>query len=194
MTSARYNLVEAGLISDARNVDFLSYLWFEPHEQATLHQIPNLRPCSGVQNKESFEFYATEHFRMSGVYWGLSALHLIGRADLLDREDVLDWVLRCQKPSGGFGGAEAHDAHMLYTLSAVQILALYDRLDLLDVPLVTSCEWGVRLGEGGSGTAVWRHRAPAKDSALSCNIAQMVLVAHNGHTTRYSPIIPAGFV
>ena len=31
-----------------------------------------------------------------------------------------------------FGGNTGHDAHLLYTLSAVQILALADQLDLLD--------------------------------------------------------------
>lgn len=33
---------------------------------------------------------------------------------------------------GGFGGNIDHDAHLLYTLSAVQILALLDKIDLLD--------------------------------------------------------------
>jgi len=41
--------------------------------------------------------------------------------------------------AGGFGGNVGHDPHMLYTLSAVQVLALFDKLDVLDVNKVSSC-------------------------------------------------------
>ena len=58
---------------------------------------------------------------MSGVYWGLTALHLLGRADALPADELVAWVLACQRPGGGFGGSERHDAHLLYTLSALQV-------------------------------------------------------------------------
>ena len=77
---------------------------------------------------------------MSGVYWGLTALHLLGALGAMEQEEVVAWLLRCQKPGGGFGGSERHDAHLLYTLSALQILALYDRLDLVDADAVARCE------------------------------------------------------
>jgi prenyltransferase beta subunit len=41
--------------------------------------------------------------------------------------------------AGGFGGNIGHDPHILYTLSAVQILALFDKLNVLDVDKVTNC-------------------------------------------------------
>lgn len=78
---------------------------------------------------------------MSGVYWGLTALHLLGRADALDGGDLVAWVLACQRPGGGFGGSERHDAHLLYTLSALQILALQGALDRVDADAVAACEW-----------------------------------------------------
>ena len=92
-----------------------------------------------AQNRESFEFYATEHFRMSGVYWGLTAMHLLGRLDDMDGGAILDWVLACAKADGGFGGSERHDSHLLYTLSAVQVLALYDALDRADTGRIAAC-------------------------------------------------------
>ena len=53
----------------------------------------------------------------------------------------LAWqVLRCQHSCGGFGGSERHDAHLLYTLSAIQVLALYDKLHLINADQVSSCE------------------------------------------------------
>jgi geranylgeranyl transferase type-2 subunit beta len=77
---------------------------------------------------------------VSGVYWGLSALHLLGQADRLDRTSIVAWVLSCQHEGGGFGGSERHDAHLLYTLSALQILALYDELHRVDADAVARCE------------------------------------------------------
>ena len=76
---------------------------------------------------------------MSGVYWGLTAMHLLGRLDDMDGSAILEWVLACAKPDGGFGGSERHDSHLLYTLSAVQILALYDALDRADTGRIAAC-------------------------------------------------------
>ncbi|KAJ2156562.1 Rab geranylgeranyltransferase [Coemansia sp. RSA 552] len=78
------------------------------------------------------EYWMTEHLRMSGIYWGLVALHLLGRADALDREAVIEYVLGCQNADGGFGGHTDHDSHLLYTMSAVQVLVMYDELDRID--------------------------------------------------------------
>ena len=74
----------------------------------------------------------TEHLRLNGVYWGLTALHLLGHPDVLPRDKTIDFVLACQNKDGGFGAAPAHDSHMLYTVSAVQILATLDALSELD--------------------------------------------------------------
>ena len=41
--------------------------------------------------------------------------------------------------AGGFGGNIGHDPHILYTLSAVQVLALFDKLNVLDIDKVTNC-------------------------------------------------------
>lgn len=41
--------------------------------------------------------------------------------------------------TGGFGGNIGHDPHLLYTLSAVQILALFDRISVLDIDKVSNC-------------------------------------------------------
>lgn len=74
----------------------------------------------------------TEHLRLNGVYWGLTALHLLGYPQALPRDETIKFVLSCQHGDGGFGAAPGHDAHMLYTVSAVQILVTIDALDELD--------------------------------------------------------------
>jgi geranylgeranyl transferase type-2 subunit beta len=82
--------------------------------------------------KDEYEYWLTEHLRLNGLYWGLTALHLLGRPDALKKEEVLDFVFSCLHDEGGFGAAPGHDAHMLYTVSAVQILATLDGFDELD--------------------------------------------------------------
>lgn len=77
---------------------------------------------------------------MNGLYWGLTALHLMGRPDALPRDETIEFVLSCQHDNGGFGAAPGHDAHLLYTVSAVQILATVHALDELE-----------RRGKGGEG-------------------------------------------
>lgn len=82
--------------------------------------------------KDEYDYWLTEHLRLNGVYWGLIALHLLGHPDALPRDETIDFVLSCQHESGGFGAAPGHDAHMLYTVSAVQILAMVDAFDVLE--------------------------------------------------------------
>jgi prenyltransferase beta subunit len=46
----------------------------------------------------------------------------------------------CLRALGGFGGHLYHDAHLLYTLSAIQILAIMNALDRLNVEKVVQCK------------------------------------------------------
>ena len=82
--------------------------------------------------RDELDYWLTEHLRLNGVYWGLVGLHLLGRPDALPRQETIDFVLSCQHESGGFGAAPGHDAHMLSTVSAVQILAMVDAFDELE--------------------------------------------------------------
>lgn len=82
--------------------------------------------------KDELDYWLTEHLRLNGVYWGLTALHLLKRPDALSRQETIDFVLSCQHESGGFGAAPGHDAHMLSTVSAVQILAMVAGFDELE--------------------------------------------------------------
>ncbi|KAI1913193.1 Rab geranylgeranyltransferase [Ophidiomyces ophidiicola] len=84
------------------------------------------------KRKDEYEYWLTEHLRLNGVYWGLTALHLLGHPEALPRDQTIDFVLSCQHENGGFGAAPGHDAHMLYTVSAVQILVTIDAVDELD--------------------------------------------------------------
>lgn len=56
---------------------------------------------------------------------------------------MIDFVLSCQHPSGGFGANVKYDPHILYTLSAVQILLIEDALDLIDKDKVAECKYSL---------------------------------------------------
>ena len=71
------------------------------------------------------EYCVTEFLRMSGVYWCLTAMDLVGQLERMNKDQVLAFVKECQKPSGGFSPAPEHDAHLLYTLSAIQVNVLH---------------------------------------------------------------------
>lgn len=59
------------------------------------------------------------------MYWGLTALSLMGQEESVPQEDVVAFVQDCfDETTGGFSPAKDHDPHMLYTLSAIQILAM----------------------------------------------------------------------
>lgn len=63
----------------------------------------------------------TEYLRMSGIYWGITAMDLMKELHRMDREEVVAFVKSCQHDCGGIGASLAHDPHLLYTLSAVQV-------------------------------------------------------------------------
>ena len=82
----------------------------------------------------ALEYALTEYMRVSGVYWGLTAMRLLGRdaAAELGGPALVELARGCQNADGGFGGARGHDSHVLYTLSALQVLALLGALDRCD--------------------------------------------------------------
>ena len=77
-----------------------------------------------TQDKTTLEYHLSEHLRVSGAYWGLTALdlmHALPREE--QRDKAIEFVMACyHKETGGFGGNVGHDPHLLYTLSAIQIL------------------------------------------------------------------------
>jgi geranylgeranyl transferase type-2 subunit beta len=54
-----------------------------------------LTPHESTQKRNDLAYYFTEHLRMNGIYWGLTALALMGHTDALPKDDLLEWVMSC---------------------------------------------------------------------------------------------------
>lgn len=63
----------------------------------------------------------TEFLRMSGVYWGLTSMFLMNKQDMMEKDEIIEFVKSCHHDNGGFGASQYHDPHLLYTLSAIQV-------------------------------------------------------------------------
>lgn len=69
-----------------------------------------------VQESSMMEF-----LRMSGMYWGLTALYLINNGKIPKEDEIFEYITSCENNCGGYSPAPGHDPHLLYTLSAVQV-------------------------------------------------------------------------
>ncbi|XP_035234156.1 geranylgeranyl transferase type-2 subunit beta-like [Stegodyphus dumicola] len=100
--------------------------------------------CSYGKKKDDYEYCITEYLRLSGIYWGLTALDLMGQVEKLDKESVLEFLKSCQHKCGGFSSSIGHDPHILYTLSALQVYYLLIYIWIL-IFLLLVFEKNVRL-------------------------------------------------
>ncbi|CAD6904282.1 unnamed protein product [Tilletia controversa] len=83
-----------------------------------------IKTLSTAQSSLSLTYHLTTHLRLNAVYWGLCATHLLRAPGTLGREELVGFVWECYVPGGGFAPFPRHDAHILPTLSALQVLAI----------------------------------------------------------------------
>lgn len=83
-----------------------------------------------LKKEDSFEFLQMAHLKTSAIYWSLTASVLLDSLDSIypanKRSEIIDYLRRVYNDKdGGFAGNEgAHDSHLLFTLSAIQIMVL----------------------------------------------------------------------
>lgn len=125
-------------------------LLFEKHEKY-LKQYSN--------DETGTEQILAEYIKMSGMYWGLNALYIMQTLDLdsIEVSKALIFVKTCQTAEGGFAAAPRHDAHILHTLSAVQILKILDRCnpEHLDIDRCVSYISSLQQNDGSFAGDKW---------------------------------------
>ena len=104
----------------SRHVSFISALFSRLPGAAASGSASEAAP-------ETLESAATAHLRLSGAYWGLAALSTLRAEGALSADAIASAVAACRHANGGYGGGPGHDAHLLHTLSALQLLALVER-------------------------------------------------------------------
>ncbi|XP_002740225.2 geranylgeranyl transferase type-2 subunit beta-like [Saccoglossus kowalevskii] len=109
----------------------------------------------GSKKDYKYEYAMTEYLRMSGIYWGLTAMDLLGKLHNMDKDKVVQFVKDCQHDCGGISASNGHDPHMLYTLSAVQILTLYNKVDAINVNKVVDYIKGLQQEDGSFTGDKW---------------------------------------
>lgn len=158
--------------SSSSTADNYALFYRERH----LHYIACL--ANKLDSRSSYEGAVTEHLRMSGVYWTYAALSLLvspsetskilgvhhstpsangPTGSTLQRPSIVDWVLQCYDSKvGGFGGNIGHDGHVLYTLSALQILIIahYD-LNKLEVDKIVTFVSSLQQDDGSFAGDEW---------------------------------------
>jgi len=123
--------------------------------------------------KNDYEYIMSSYLRMSGIYWGITAMSMMKRLDLMNREAIIEFVESCVHPCGGYSASVHHDPHILYTLSAVQILSTYDAIDRLDKEKVAKFIAGLQQPDGSFAGDKWGE----KDSRFSfCALATLCLL------------------
>ncbi|KAL0255546.1 hypothetical protein I308_100351 [Cryptococcus tetragattii IND107] len=104
-----------------------------------LNKALHIKYIQDLDKKKDLAYYITSHLRLNGIYWGLTALYMLGQPEALDREGVIEYVLSCWDDEiGTFGPHPGHDGHILATLSGIQVLLMEDALDRVDVERIIS--------------------------------------------------------
>ena len=118
--------------------------------------------------KASYEGAVVDHLKMSGVYWSLAGMSLLLQSDQVDEamgltltkegedESIVDWVMSCfDANSGAFGGQQGQNGHLLYTLSAIQILAIANKLHILETDKIVDFITSLQQPDGSFAGDSW---------------------------------------
>lgn len=106
------------------------------------------------KQQNTIEYWFSEHLRINGVYWGLTALCLLESESVFNEKDVIAFVMSCwDSRTGGFAAFPRHDAHLVTTLSALQILVTYQALDdCLTPEMIDQCVRFIKSNQLSDGS------------------------------------------
>ncbi|KAL3198549.1 hypothetical protein MRX96_014365 [Rhipicephalus microplus] len=100
--------------------------------------------------KDDYEYCITEHLRMSGIYWGLTAMDLMVQIlatfdalNTIDIDKTVSYVKELQQEDGSFYGDKWGEVDTRFSFCAVACLALLNKLHAINVEkaveFVVSC-------------------------------------------------------
>ena len=111
-----------------------------------LHYLVNL---DKTKDQDAIGYYTNEYLKMGALYWGVGAVNCLKEANQLKKDEIVSFILACQRKNGGFGGAINHDDTITSTHYAVLVLLMFDSIDKIDKNKI--CEYIFSLeNEDGS--------------------------------------------
>ncbi|VDD75095.1 unnamed protein product [Mesocestoides corti] len=114
-----------------------------------------------------------DYMKLSAIYWSLTALDLMKKLDVVDKDMIISFVKSCHNDDGGFSPAPGHDSHLLSTLSGIQILTMYDEMNVINRESVIRYISGLQNPDGSFMGDKWGE----VDSRFSfCAIASLSLL------------------
>jgi geranylgeranyl transferase type-2 subunit beta len=99
-------------------------------------------------DKDAIGFYTNEYLRIAALYWGISALNVLGKINEHNCDQTIKLILACQHENGGFGGSIGHDPHMTSTHYAILILLQLNKIDLIDSTRVAKFVGSLQTEDG----------------------------------------------
>jgi geranylgeranyl transferase type-2 subunit beta len=70
--------------------------------------------------------------KLPGAYWCIGSLKLLHALTDERKKEISAFIKACQHECGGFGGNVGHDPHVVTTLYALLILAMFDDIEAID--------------------------------------------------------------
>eukprot|EP00758_Cryptobia_borreli_P004501 Tbor_TRINITY_DN4413_c0_g1::TRINITY_DN4413_c0_g1_i1::g.7946::m.7946/K05956/RABGGTB; geranylgeranyl transferase type-2 subunit beta len=108
------------------------------------------------EKKDSIHFWTSRHLRISGIYWAMGALYVLDRLNEFNKDNIIKFALSCYNAKdGGFGGNENQDSHMLYTLSAVQVICMFGGEEQMDKEAIGKWVASMQQPDGSFSGDVW---------------------------------------
>lgn len=86
-----------------------------------------------LNDETHLEFYMSQHLRMNGLYWTVISKQMIDQEiDDSQKDELVAWIKECHdSDKGTFSPYPGHDCHILSTLSAIQLLIIFDDIEFL---------------------------------------------------------------
>lgn len=101
------------------------------NEQAITNFILSLDLSLSSSAPERLEVVMMSHMKMSALYWAICSLVILNEP-IPSVDKIVEFVQSCANADGGYGGDTGLDSHLLYTLSAVQVMVILGRRSELD--------------------------------------------------------------
>ena len=85
------------VLETSKHIDYIQKLG--KVRLSLIRMIPTEGPTS--QSTDDLAYHLTSHLRMNAVYWGFTAVSVMGQPTALERDEMIDFVMSCWDETEG---------------------------------------------------------------------------------------------